>query len=259
MTNPDWQKWVTERWVLFDHSYIDARARKKWACSSLSEASQKYVWNGQNRENTNLKLDDFSRQLQMALRSGNNDETAAICHKVMRWGKVGQNPQHATPIWIEKCLRAGTLVTAIYDNLQALHAGNAGFFNQDRPMDSAATKIMALADTDDYGVIIYDSRVAAALAYLARLYLLEIGATEVPPDLCFPIPPWRKASRGLGRNRNPSFGSLKFPPTGSNARRFATHSQGKILASRLIADVAKATGVSVRDWEQALFMVGYDL
>ncbi|KJS36636.1 MAG: hypothetical protein VR74_12440 [Hyphomonas sp. BRH_c22] len=258
MTQQNWQKWLTDRWFDFHHSYT-IKAKTIWTCTSLRDASQKYMWNNQDRGQTNSKLDDYSRLLHQALETQDNDETEKICKAILEWGGVGQNPKQATPVWIANESGSGSLAQAICNGLDALHAGDAGFFSRVRPMDSAATKIMALADSGDYGVIIYDSRVAAALAYLARQYLLEIGATEVPPELCFPIPPWRIPGPGLGRHRNPSLGTLRFPKTGSTIHRFRIHAEGKILASSLIANVARATEVTSRDWEQALFMVGHDL
>jgi hypothetical protein len=255
MGSLNWHEWLAQRWQQFDHSYINASTQETWECRSLKQASELYTWRGNTRAETNLQLDHFATLFRSALSSNDNDQTATNCREVLRWGGVGQNANHATSIWIERNQRGRTLVKAIQDSLKALHEENSEYFCADRPMDSSATKIMTIADSSDKGMIIYDSRVAAALGYLAKKYLLENNEESVPPSHSFTIPP----CRGLHLNRDPSSGTLIFPKTGSTPRRFERHARGKILANRLIAGVAKTTKASARDWEQALFMVGYTL
>ena len=106
-------------------------------------------------------------------------------------------------------------------------------------------------------MIIYDGRVGAALAYLARMFLKQSGYNHIPASMRYR---WGGA-RTKGVNRNPSTEEYKFPMLWSGRSKHREHARMMALASDLIDQVSKQTNpvTTSRDWEAALFMVGYEV
>ncbi len=121
-------------------------------------------------------------------------------------------------------------------------------------MNAGFTKIYSLLLD---GFPIYDSRVAASLAYLVRLYCEEAGLARLPPALAFGIP----ASRGSG-NRDPSIAKLRFPRLwAAQPRKYA---DSNLRAAWLLGQVSRLGPFgdlpreqALRALEAALFMVGF--
>ena len=121
-------------------------------------------------------------------------------------------------------------------------------------MNAGFTKIYSLL-LDRFPI--YDSRVAASLAYLVRLYSEEAGLARVPSALAFGIP----ASRGSG-NRDPSTPQLRFPRLWpAQPRKYA---DSNLRAAWLLGQVSRLgpfgdlpEDEALRALEAALFMVGF--
>ncbi len=54
-------------------------------------------------------------------------------------------------------------------------------------------------------------------------------------------------------------GPYEFRALGSGTHKNRQHADMVVTASRLIADLSRQTGASPREWEAALFMIGYEL
>ena len=114
------------------------------------------------------------------------------------------------------------------------------------------TKVYAAAAPSK--VIIYDGRVGAALALLARYWLEKQGSTSVPVSLAF-----RSANGQGGLMRNPSKGSLKFSSLygGKNgAKRWAELSR-LAAATFLKMQTLNKSIPDIGEVEKAMFMIGY--
>jgi hypothetical protein len=126
------------------------------------------------------------------------------------------------------------------------------------------TKIYSLL-LDNF--VIYDTRVAAALAWAVRKYCQANAVGAVPPCLDFPV---GCAKEGANidplqrKNRNPSSGSLQFQSLASGR----VHARWNMRASWLLTDVLdrcpndhafRALNDPLRALESALFMIGYDI
>jgi hypothetical protein len=92
-----------------------------------------------------------------------------------------------------------------------------GTFEYGLPMNSSMTKVYALADPDEF-LIIYDGRVGAALAHLARLFLEQQKTPNVPPEFNYRWGASRAFHAGVQDSRNLSTSKYSFP------RLFGPHS-----------------------------------
>lgn len=77
-------------------------------------------------------------------------------------------------------------------------------------------------------LVIYDSRVAAALGWIVVKYCQAMGLRQVPTELRFPWAPAKSAPGASNpKQRNPSAGSLIFP----TLRAGALHAEWNLKAS----------------------------
>ena len=116
------------------------------------------------------------------------------------------------------------------------------------------TKVYSLLDPS---IVIYDSRVAAALGYAVALWANQRNRPTVPDELQFP---WAPAKSGR-QNRDPGLAiavahrGYAFPKLHPGPN----HACANVYASWLMLDVAIQIGITPRQLEAALFMIGYDL
>ena len=115
--------------------------------------------------------------------------------------------------------------------------------------------------------IIYDSRVAAALAWLVTKWCKHVSKRSVPDLLAFPCMPAKDGDNPrIRKSRNPSCGDWFFPRMNGNVRR---HAQWNLRASWVLRECLNLSSGTefhkcpppndLRALEAALFMLGYDL
>jgi hypothetical protein len=113
--------------------------------------------------------------------------------------------------------------------------------------------------------IIYDSRVAASLAWLVAAWCKQQEISFVPVELAFPcMPPKEGENPRIRKSRNPSDNNLKFPSMNGKVIR---HARWNMRASWILNECLARSSDTVfhsqsnplRALEAALFMWGYDL
>jgi len=178
---------------------------------------------------------------------------------VMKWGGV----TNGNVKWLNA--NVNNLADKIEDTSNILR-GNNDDLNILRPVitrfNAGMTKIYSLLLED---FIIYDSRVAAALAWLVVCWCRENRLAAVPELLQFScMPPNQDNNARIQKIRNPSNGGYSFPWMNNNPSR---HAHWNLRASWILAkaiNTSKGTRFHahinpLRALEAALFMWGYDL
>lgn len=219
-----------------------------WTAYGLNDARLKYFWNGSDFEVTSRELAIHSAKLRAAIHKGANADALRVIRKILAWGGV-DNPhrQKRTFDWLDR--NSEVLCTKLLDSIRLLrddHLSLVRFDGHDLIMNSAITKIVSLADEEER-LVIYDSRVAAALAFFAIRFAEERGK-NVPNELRFAV--------ANERRRNPSTADFPFGRL-FGSQRDVCHASMVRLTSTLIQNVA--SGASPREIEAALFMWGYDI
>lgn len=266
----DFAAWLARRWTqeTFHHSYIERRtahskhksADSTWSIDCLAEARAKYAWNGKTFEQNAIETQKLARDLLTALNASDHASALSASLDILKWGnvhrptKAGERPSVQ---WLELAASKNELCNKIITGVTCLRQANTERFDgKDLAMDSGLTKVLSLADPEGK-LVIYDGRVGAALGYLARLFLTEKDCDHVPECLQFR---WG-AAQTSGVNRNPSTQKLKFPGLWNGSAKHQAHARMMATASALIDKVCQQSnsGATSRDWEAALFMIGYEV
>lgn len=256
-------KYLVDAWSEFRHSYLPPKGKVEWKCNSLEDACKQYKWVGLDREENNAKLDDLTSRLRQCLQaeSSDNHELHHICLEILEWGGV----EGVSSAWFRESCAKGTLREKINKAIELLRVGTSHkdwkrFDNKDLVMNSALTKVYAVADPDN--IPIYDGRVGAALGLLARKYLenFEPKPKEVPAELSFRWGQGQAPKRkGIHHPRNPSNDHYKFESLrpSANDHEEGCWMTGKILRP-VVASINAKSGqvVQMRDLDDALFMIG---
>jgi hypothetical protein len=239
----------------------------------LADAFNQYAWPFNFTDPTGLihkgsSFIDSSRCLSI-LESGlqanlspnpiNDREICKWACAVMEWGGVTNGNVH----WLR------TNVTGLAGEIGAVKtilSGNdedPAVLKPIRRFNAGMTKVYSLIVPD---FIIYDSRVAASLAWLVAQWCKQTGRTSVPQELAFPcMPPKEGDNPRIRKSRNPSSATLKFPSMNGNVIRYA---QWNMRASWILRECLTRSANTVfhrqgsndlRALEAALFMWGYDL
>lgn len=234
--------------------------------SNLADAFAKYEWpfafegtdgkyyRGRTFEESAAVLDGLQQRLRDA-----SDDGAVVnaAVDVVRWGGVApRNDEWLRANQTGLARRFRDVVTAFEQSGDDLRCVPDLRFN------AGMTKVYSLLID---GFIIYDSRVAGALAWFVVQWMQDTKQNIIPDALRFPCMV-AKAAPGPGRQkiRNPSPGRTGFPLLGV---RPYVHAQWNQRASWIIEAALQAADSSTftpdaagsRKLEAALFMWGYDL
>lgn len=262
----DWLAQNLSSKTLFEHHYVDRRSGRKWQFNGLEDACAQYQWKHQgvlgvppgDTLSTNASaLNALRDALQRSLAYADDAAACAAACAVMKWGGV----QAGNSLWLQT--NTNGLAELLSSTAAALNSGNLDRQDENLRFNAGMTKIYSLLARD---FIIYDSRVAAALGWIAVKYCQENGLTRVPEGLAFPWAPSKEALKAAApKNRNPSHYGLSFPRLSSG--RF--HAQWNLHASWILGEVLRRDKTSqfaqpsqipaLRRLEAALFMIGYDL
>jgi len=249
----------------FCHTYTTRRAPGLWSCDSLYGAFEGYHWKfefthpdtrrvvkGTSFSETRAALDDLTGVLKQSLNSGDHHGCLAACLSVLQWGGVLLgNEQH---------LRAmgHRLVPYLKDVASlTLESLDVRSLPQIR-VTSGMVKLYSLLVND---LVMYDSRVAAALCLLVRLFCEDVGLPKVPPALGFRQLPHRSSFL-----RDASQGEYLFNSVGP--MEDALYLDSVVKASWLLRSVVRnrpsrfsllGKGKDLDALQSALFMIGYDL
>lgn len=259
LANKDVQDFIT--WLAskvsnggFPHHYFDRKRKQNWSCNDIADALAKYHWPfkgvagtpsapaGASYSANQAALVALTAQLGTA---SNDAMMAQACINVFKWGGV----TNGNVSWATSNTPGlhGVISSAATQFRQVLAGGACNSLASGLRFNSGTSKVYALLVN---GLIIYDSRVAAALGLAVQRWALarKHAPQQIPSELLFPWAP----AKGQ-QNRNP----------GSPMPRLTHHDQhawAAIYASIVLGEVQKLhPAMSVRDLEAALFMIGYDL
>lgn len=257
--------------------------------STLSDAREAYAWPPRAntiptpdgvldlRANSSLAANEkVLDQLRTGLRTSlANDEIeqdvlADWVEAVLRWGGVySRQGGSGNAGWLDARRASGDLRDTLKDAMAAFTAGK--IHTDVGPLrlrsNAGLTKVYSLA-LDDF--IIYDSRVAGALAWLVMTWGQDAGG--IPHHLRFICMPAKEGpnvadtERKVRRPANLTFSQLY----GSNTQAHRKHAMWNLRANHLLTAAlgeaqqrqgaeAPAGFRTVRDVEAALFVIGYDL
>jgi hypothetical protein len=254
------------------HGYVRQRGGEL-QFRNLADAFAKYDWPfrfegfdgrryaGRTFQENATVLAGLQQRLRSALTNGGakaRDE--AVCNaaiEVMRWGGVAPNNDK----WLR--LNEAGLAETLQDVCARLaRSDDAIQFSESLRFNAGMTKVYSLL-IDRF--IIYDSRVAAALAWFVVAWARKRNLASIPELLQFRCMPAKEAPNAVRRKlRNPSTEGLKFPPLHNNPHAHVKWNlrASWILEALLVESPANPFGTgpaASRKLEAALFMWGYDL
>lgn len=257
---------ISER---FSHSYTIRKNKKDWTCSSIYDAYKNYEWGfsavpdfgfsaGYSFLENTTALTCLQEALQDAL--SKKDDTLALnaTKAVMTWGGV----RNGNVRWLEAHKEG--LASMLCTVRDSFNQQNLNAIPKDLRFNAGMTKVYSLICDE---LIIYDSRVAAALGWIVNEFCLEKGLEKIPAVLAFPFAPAKESSTAKNpKNRNPNTHNLGF----KQLRSGVFHAKWNAKASWLLSGVLQRAGESnpfkdlsstkqLRAFESALFMIGYDL
>lgn len=257
--------------------------------STLSDAREAYSWpprattiptpNGDLSLRANSSLAENTKvldQLRTGLRTSfANDELgqgvlADWVEAVLRWGGVySRQRDKGNAGWLDNRRNSEDLWVTLKDAMAAFTAGkiHSGEGVSGLRSNAGLTKVYSLL-LDDF--IIYDSRVAGALAWLVMTWGQETG--DIPHHLrfiCMQANEGKSVEATRRKVRRPD--NSMFPQLqSSNIRAHQKHAMWNLRANHLLvaalaqaqqrqSSLATAGFRTVRDVEAALFVMGYDL
>lgn len=257
------------------HRHINRKSGGIWNCGSLYDAYAQYHWphpalphlsrpKGASFAHNAVTLSALRGNLQNALHPTSDDRAARLAViDVMTWGGV----RAGNVRWINANTDGlARRIIAIRDALNANDTSDPLLTDPNLRFNAGMTKVYSLICES---LIIYDSRVAAALGWIVVKYCQAMGLQQVPKELRFPWAPAKSTpSAPNPKQRNPSTGSFIFPAL----RAGALHAEWNLKASWLLEAVRSSPnaqsskfvtsipeGERLRALEAALFMIGYDL
>lgn len=260
------------------HKYV-MPANKQVHFAGLEDALQQYDWSfsfkdpsvgsfvsGNTYRHSDAALAALSAGLsssfEAATPTAQDQQIRDWAIAVMEWGGV----RNGNVTWLQ------TNVTGLATEIAAAR-GTLAAGNDDRVLlgrtirrfNAGMTKIYALLVPE---FIIYDSRVAAALAWLITRWCIDTKRTPVPDVLRFPcMRPKEGDNPAIKKVRNPSCGEFRFPWLYGAVN----HAHWNLRASWILSAALKASQQQpernqflahsnpLRSLEAALFMWGYDL
>ena len=243
----------------FVHSYVDAKTKVKYEFTSLEAAFLNYSWAKGGYGKNKQILDDLQERLVGAIDNNSELDCLVAALKILEWGEV----YRGSVGWLAAKAEKRELVASIQRAGQILTGDSTDFMGKfgegegKLRSDSGMTKIYALSGANS---IIYDDRVGAALALMAKEYLKAAGIKAVPEGLAF------MCKAGKKGGRNPSDKQYKFPPKKPGRQ----HALSNIFANWLVESAARDKRFSwdsphiqdnlssrMRAIEASLFMLGY--
>ncbi len=248
-----------------NHTHVSRRTKKVFRCDSLYSAYQNYKWtasftrpdgrrySGTSREDNEDALRFLASTLRGSVNKGDVDLCLRTCIAIQEWGGTRRNIGRLNEIGPE-------IVNYLLDARERLNPETyvTGLKkNRDIHMTSGFSKIYSFL-MDDF--VIYDSRVAAALAMLIREFCVETGLCSVPDRLRFSMTAARSEA-----NRDPSCEKYSFPMMQYYGTRYLDNNikANWLLRSWLDYGDNKflefPRGEQVLTLGNALFMVGYEI
>lgn len=239
-------------------------------CRTLEDLFDRYYWSSVDYHGNAAEMKGIREALRSALSSNplSIESVNKAVGRVMDWGLM-PNAATANKNWAK--LQRHRLPFVLDAGITALQSEDPDFsvFGPGYPvasltsysgrvrMNAGYTKVYAfLCDS----IIIYDSRVGAALCWLVRQFLLSVGHQgPVPEELAFL---WGKGA--TSQNRDPSGDGFVFKKLKNDGD--AAWAKANVQASWILEAARVSSGAQwcdgeegLRKIEAALFMLGYGL
>lgn len=252
----------------FEHRYLIRQTGEEWSCKNIKDAALNYRWPWRGSNNllccSVAELQVYQSALLKALKNGKSAKLRDGCIDVFRWGGVLNGNKNRVSTY------AVDLPCKYTETISELHLdGDDSILGKVWNMNAGFSKVYSLLSD---GMIMYDSRVGAALGFLVKQCASQNGWETIPEELLFPYAPPRNSATAVNPlNRDPgSLHGLSFP---SLSNRPYLHSVFMLRASWIIDAVIKAVKCinesdlkcgkiqipKHRFIEAGLFMIGYDL
>jgi hypothetical protein len=236
------------------------------ACG-LDGAATAYHWNGQSLAGATAHLIGLRRSLRQTLSAGNSTAHLDECVEVLRWGDVVRT----NDIFYQTLHNARDLI-----NYHRAAHGPKGWYHAAIADDATApctvqrisagtTKVHSLLEDE---LLIYDSRVAAAMGWLVERFCDQQLSRVVPQCLHFCLPTPRPGTNRIPEaTRTPLFQD-RVPTryaqvTAANPGNWVRDSlraswiTSALLERRVVAPAARP--LAYLRLQLGLFMVGYDI
>lgn len=233
----------------------------RWACDNLRDAGEKYSWSGSLLDFPLLAL-----ALQTAVARGDELRAAAVCLRILDWGGVLYKPGRMKDWLFERAFLnelCRSLVDATARLIPQSSESTDCFDGSTYLMNSSSTKLYAAMSLDlregvqagRQDVLIYDARVAAALAFITRIVLARSGATTLPDAFRFPV------EKNPEARRDPSCATFEFPRFSTMEAGHRDRAKFARIGSRIIQQMLDLYRPSTEFAlaEKGLFMLGYDV
>jgi len=261
--------WVQDRLDVpgsFRHSYRRWKPSGLWSCDSLYGAFESYHWafefahpddgrfvRGTSFAETRSALEDLGRMLSDSLAGRDVPRCLAACLSVLAWGGVVRGNERHLRAMGSRLLPhlEGVKSKLVLESLDTRALPRV-------QMSSGMVKIYSLLVDD---LVMYDSRVAAALCLLTRLFCQDADIRLIPVALRFRLLPHRSRAQ-----RDPGTREYTFPLVAASG--WTAYLDSVARASWLLRAVVRgkssrfsplAGGTDLHALQSALFMVGYDV
>ena len=268
----DFNNYLNQSLLSFQHNYLNRKTKTTWNCTSLLSAFDNYNWkfkyidpitkesiSGNTFFQSKNALTSLSMGLRAAIEANNVQDIFNFSMAICKWGGVinGNNRTLKKNINELFTLYSKTKIAMVSEKADDSNTENV--FN----MNAGFTKIYSLLFDN---LIIYDSRVGAALGWLVRKYCTSKNLNYIPDSLLFSWAPSKEGENANNpKNRNPGFVNNQSFPNFSNKPNLQTKSmlRASWLIEMLVSENQIVPGNTVsekmRAIEAALFMIGYDL
>lgn len=220
---------------------------------------------GSNLAANTHELNTMATQLTNALGTANDHNFAAWAQCVMDWGGVAGGGFKGNNYWISQNVNNICGMITNVNNWIALQDDDITLTPANLRFNAGMTKLYSLLG-QNLNFIIYDSRVAGALAWLVQEYSNQNHLLHIPNLLAFRCMPARKTITPKIRNPNPK---TDINPNGfpwmNNNHKFHLHWNQRanwILATAFQQANQNNPAIpfaNLREIEASLFMIGQDL
>jgi hypothetical protein len=239
-----------------------------WSCKNIKDAALNYRWPWRGSTNqlccSVVALQSYQSALLAALKKGNAAKLKDSSIDVFRWGGVlNGNKNRVTT-------HESNLSFNYNETISELRlGGDDSKLGKVWNMNAGFSKIYSLLSAR---MIMYDSRVGAALGYLVRKCAIHNKWSSIPDELLFPFAPPRNSATAVNPlNRDPgSFHGVSFPSfSGQHGLQSIFMLRASWIIDAVIYEVKcikesdlKCDQIPIpmhRFIEAGLFMIGYDL
>jgi len=243
-----------------EHGYYDRMEKRNFYFLRLIDALTSYKWNGQGYEANKALLDSYISKINLA---ESEQGFISACLDILEWGAGNKKLSlyTANKDWIVQKGEKESVKSNVLEALKILRSNQPDLcdFGSNYRMNAGFTKIYAFLSPSDF--VIYDSRVAASLAFLVQKYCVRNDLTSVPKLLSFALADAQGSSC-----RDPSIATppLRFRKWNVNQK---LHAKSNVFANWILKDslelAKKKSGCKcqfkeLREVEAALFILGYD-